>query len=154
MACQPFIHKDPAVRGVMETRRFGNGFWLQCGECHEKIGPQIDVANLDVHPSEIERAELKRPKASRTGLGGRGNSRRRNYEARFKEKDWPAKRDACLVAANWECQALASPDCMGVANQADHLTYERFEARRERPEDLQAVCGPCNLELRSRRIMA
>ena len=140
MGCDPLVHK--ATVAVMRIVRFDRGAGRQCPKCLQRVGKPLDPRALG-----ITLAELPPATRTETRVRPRGNSRRRAYEARFREPDWPDKRALCLQLADHTCVV-----CGEEADQADHITYERFDAREETQEDLQAVCGPCNLELRARRI--
>lgn len=56
---------------------------------------------------------------------------------------WKAKRAACFARADHRCErVLDGMRCEGPAQVCDHLTYARFT--RELPEDLRALCKPCD----------
>lgn len=129
-------------------RRFQVGrvsyFGIQCPDCLRLVGPKLSPSELDegegqILPGDVPRADKKR------SFQGPGNAKKRKYSAYLRTSKWKAKRDECLQAANWECW-----NCGEVADQADHITYERFGD--ELQSDLRASCGDCNQQARQDRI--
>lgn len=129
-----------------EVRRFryanGSYFALQCPDCLRAVGRKLEPDALGIHPREVKRAE---PKRGRTGLGGSGNSKRRNFEARFRQADWKRLRARVLDRDDFTCRS-----CGEAATEVHHRTYERFG--NERLEDLVASCAECNQAERQQRI--
>lgn len=117
-------------------------FGVQCSDCLRRVGRKLEPDELGMHPKDVKRAEIKR---GRTGLGGNGNSKRQDFEKRFKDKSWRPLRARVLDRDDYTCR-----NCGEAATQAHHLTYERFW--HERLDDLAASCGPCNLAEREQRI--
>lgn len=136
-------------RDQAQVRRFryagGSYFALQCPDCRQRVGPKIPADELGVHPKEVPWAQRTPKKRGRTGLGGNGNSKRRDFEARFRHASWRGLRDRVLDRDDHTCQS-----CGEAATEVHHVTYERFWY--ERLEDLVASCRNCNLAEREQRI--
>ncbi|MCR9093437.1 MAG: hypothetical protein NXI30_04415 [bacterium] len=140
MRCMHENTDDTAIRRFRYSG--GSYFALQCPDCLRRVGRKLEASELDVHPREIRWAEKKRGK---TGLGGNGNSKRLNYEARFRQSDWKRLRARVLDRDDFTCR-----NCGEAADQVHHLTYERFW--KERLSDLAASCAECNQAERQQRI--
>ena len=64
----------------------------------------------------------------------------KNYEARFKRRDWWDEiAPRIRRRANWHCERCKKKTRW---LEVHHLTYERFW--HERDDDLQALCKPCH----------
>jgi hypothetical protein len=80
------------------------------------------------------------------GPNGRSPSRlpfevaRSEYEKSMLSGKWQRVRYAALKDARRKCECCGRP-----ATQVHHVTYMRLGA--ERPEDTQALCGPCHAEV-------
>lgn len=138
--------KWPKMQGV----RFGK----QCDECLELVGRlvtlrrvplSVDTANI--HLAKIDFAAARK-KGGRTGLGGRGNSRRKRYDKYMRSKHWREVRQIVLERDEHRCM---EPGCSAPATEVGHIFY-RHDIRDTRPEDCIATCRPCNLAERQRRI--
>ena len=119
-------------------------FGVQCPDCLRRVGRKLEPDELGMHPKDVKRADQN---TGRTGRGGNGNSKRRDFEKRFRRSDWKRLRAQVLDRADFTCQ---NQGCGEPATEVHHLTYERFGD--ERIGDLAASCGPCNLAEREQRI--
>jgi 5-methylcytosine-specific restriction endonuclease McrA len=63
------------------------------------------------------------------------------YQTYLNSEKWKAKRREVLKRANYLCERCKEAQ----ATQIHHKTYDRIF--RERLNDLQAVCGPCHMEI-------
>ena len=126
-------------------------FGPQCLDCLEPVGRlvpkrkvplQVDTATILLRKYDVK---AERRKRGATGLGGRGNSRRRKYEAFLKTRRWAELREHVLERDQRRCQ-----DCGAPANTAAHIRYPA-DIRDTRPEDLKASCVDCNQAEREQR---
>lgn len=149
MPCKAHARRCSHPPASQQIRRFNwqDPFYaLQCLNCLRRLRkirfedlPQHGVDDPGAVPWAVKR------KSGKTGLGGSGNSKRREYEARFKRADWPRIRERILRRDHYRCQVCGQP-----GNQIHHRTYERFGA--ELDEDLEVRCRPCNQQEREQRI--
>lgn len=130
-----------------EVRRFrysmGSYFAHQCAKCHARVGKKLDPTKLDVHPRKVRWAERKQ---GATGLGGQGNSKRKNLAAYYRSSAWRRKREQVLHRDSFTCQSCGEP-----GDQVHHIRYPD-ELGTEPLSDLATSCGECNLEERRQRI--
>lgn len=128
-------------------------FRLQCLECLEGIGPK-DTRPLDlpdnVDPGSLLMAKIDMgKKRGRTGLGGRGNSKRREFEDYYRSAAWRGRggiRDRVLIRDGNRCQ-----DCGQRATEVAHIEYPA-DVWKTRPEHCKASCRECNQREREERI--
>lgn len=137
----------------VEVRRFrrafgGESFRRLCLECGEKLDARpLDPLDL---PGGVLACDVQLhtpPRVPRArGLGGKGNSKRREYEKFLRSAKWRKQRDRVLARDKYRCQ-----DCHGPAECVAHLRYAaRIEDTPDR--DLQASCTACNMAERERRL--
>lgn len=128
-------------------------FRLQCLECFEGLGPK-DTRPLDlpdgVDPGKLQLARIDfSKKLGRTGLGGEGNSRRRELEKFYRSPLWKGRggiRDRVLIRDGNRCQ-----DCGARATEVAHIEYPP-SIWQTRPEHCKASCRDCNQSERQQRI--
>ena len=145
-SCAQYIHDQ--TRKAMPIRKWkvsaGIRFCRQCPKCGSRVGPWLKPGHLEelgkeVHPRNVPFSAPKKP------FRGEGNSKAKKYAAYLRSSAWKRRRDAALERDNWECFS-----CGEIADQADHITYERFG--NERLSDIRASCGDCNQQARQDRI--
>lgn len=136
----------PSMGGAVRFRR-------QCLECLAGIGPKdtrpLDLPD-DVDPGSLLLAKIDvGKKRGRTGLGGRGNSKRRGYDDYLRSPAWRGKngiRDRVLIRDRNRCQF-----CGARATDVAHVEYPD-DIWKTRPEHCKASCRECNQSERSERI--
>lgn len=134
------FHEKPG-----SIRKFKRGrivfFGIQCPDCLKLVGPKLkpDEPEGLIHPKDVPLAEVKRP------FQGEGNSKRKKYAAYLRSAAWKRRQSDVLERDDHTCR-----HCGGIANGADHLTYENFG--HEPLEDLVASCNDCNQQARQDRI--
>lgn len=155
MLSDPCAHPLDEIEWRKWIPSFGGAvrFRLQCQKCLEGIGPK-DTRPLDlpdgVDPSRIVMARMDfAKKRGRTGLGGDGNSRRRDLEKFYRSPKWRGRggiRDQVLIRDGNRCQ-----DCGQRATEVAHITYPP-SVWDTRPEHCKASCRACNQAERQQRI--
>lgn len=135
----------PSMGGAVRFRR-------QCLECLEGLGPKdtrpLDLPD-DVDPGALLMAKLPPSRKGRTGLGGRGNARRRDYEAYMRSPQWRGRggvRDRVLIRDRNRCQF-----CGARATEVAHVDYPD-DIWNTRAENCKASCRDCNQREREQRI--
>ncbi len=133
----------------------GVKFAPQCLECKAQIGKPVHPRDvpLDVDAGACLMAEIdfkaERAKRGPTGMGGKGNSKRRAYDAYMRSARWRGPngvREYVLERDKGICQ-----DCGAKATCVAHRTYPR-DIRDTRPEHCKASCNVCNQAEREERL--
>jgi len=121
------------------------GFARQCRGCGSR-GAWIDVLDVisdGVDPGSVPMAKLSR---GSTGLGGDGNSKRREYRKFLRSAAWRRQRERVLARDRYRCA-----DCGAPATCAAHIRYaDPIERTPDR--DVKASCDECNQAERESRI--
>lgn len=141
-------HPDERV----EVRRFrrafgGESFRRLCLECGEKLDARpLDPLDLPGGVLACDVPLHTPPRVPRArGLGGRGNSKRRDYERFLRSAKWRKQRDRVLARDKYRCRCGEPATC---------VAHDRYAPRIEdTPDrDLHASCTPCNNAEREQRI--
>lgn len=156
--------------GRVEVRKFpptGLGarvptFQRQCLDCLEVLDLRpLDPTNLplgavacNVPICEFDR-KAERKARGRTGLGGRGNSKRRTLEAFYRSAAWrnpkSGQRARVMARDGWLCQDCAARGIRTPATDAAHIRYAD-PVERTPDSDVKASCSDCNQRERTDRI--
>jgi hypothetical protein len=137
----------------VEVRRFrrafgGESFKRLCLACGEKLDTRaLDPVNLPggVLACDVPLAPNPKYPSFRIGLGGKGNSKRRNYDKFLRSSAWRKQRDRVLARDHYRCRCGAPATC---------AAHDAYAVRIEETPDscIHASCDACNQSERQRRI--
>ena len=121
------------------------GFAIQCEECGRR-GPFVDVLDVlaeGVDPGLVFLADISK---GSTGLGGQGNSGRREFQKFYRSASWKRQRERVLARDQYRCA-----DCGAPASCVAHIGYANpIESTPDRL--VKASCDDCNQAERVDRI--